>query len=115
MDFNFLAAANGITTKYLNQNSVINSVVTNSALDNETKNKFGKEFSDAYDSLTATKMLSANLRQSYETLHEVDFREHASRLGYNIDNRIIDMLHLQLSDEMNQRITTALDYAINEL
>ena len=56
MDFNFLAAANGITSKYLNQlpaNSMsVDSLVPNS----DIKGKFGEEFDQAYDSMQATKL-----------------------------------------------------------
>ena len=51
-------------------------------LDENVKQSFGKEFEDAYNSLTATKMLSANLRESYAATHQQDdFKEHAMRLS----------------------------------
>ncbi len=115
MDFSFLAAANGITSTYLNQNSVTNSVSELNGLDDEAKKKFGAEFAEAYDSMMAAKALNANMRQSYENVHQDDFKVHADRLGYSIDNRVIDMLHLQLSDDMNARVNTAMNNAMNNL
>lgn len=114
MDFNFLAAANGITSTYLNQN-ITNSVSELNGLDEETKKKFGAEFSEAYDSMVATKALNASMRQSYQHTHQDDFRVHADRLGYSIDNRVIDMLHLQLSDDMNEKVNTAMNNAMQNL
>lgn len=115
MDFSFLAAANGITSTYLNQNSVASSVSELNGLDEETRKKFGAEFAEAYDSMLATKALNASMRQSYNNTHQDDFRIHADRLGYSIDNRVIDMLHLQLSDDMNSKINDAMNNAMNNL
>lgn len=115
MDFSFLAAANGITSTYLNQNSVSSSVSELNGLDEETRKKFGAEFAEAYDHMVAAKALNASMRQSYENTHQNDFRVHANRLGYSIDNRVIDMLHLQLSDDMNARVNTAMNNAMQNL
>ena len=111
MDFNFLATANGITSKYLNQNAASQSVKELNGLDEETKRKFGEAFEQAYDSMVATKALSDNMKNSYEAAHEDDFRFHASRLGYSIDNRVIDMLNIKLSDEMTARVHSAISSA----
>ncbi len=112
MDFSFLAAANGITSTYLNQNSVTNSISDLNGLDEETRKKFGAEFAEEYDSMVAAKALNASMRQSYENTHQDDFRVHANRLGYSIDNRVIDMLHLQLTDDMNARVNDAMNNAM---
>jgi hypothetical protein len=112
MDFQFLAAANGITNTYFNNNNAVSAA---GALDEEAKKKFGAEFADAYDSMVATKALNDSMRQSYEATHRDDFREHASRLGYSIDNRVIDMLHVQLSDDMNAKVSSAINNAIENL
>ena len=115
MDFNFLAAANGITSKYLNQ-SPANSMSVDSLVPNsDIKGKFGEEFDQAYDSMQATKLLNENMRQSYSTLHQDDFRYHADRLGYSIDNRVIDMLHLELTFKMNSQVNDAMNNAIQTL
>ena len=114
MDINFLAAANGITNTYFNHEAT-SKVAAAAGLDDETKKSFEKEFEQAYDSLTATKMLSANLRESYEVSHQDDFRTHASRLGYSIDNRVIDMLNVKLTDDMNEKVNTAMNNALNNL
>ncbi len=114
MDFSFLAAANGITSTYLNQN-VTPSVSELNGLDEETRKKFGAEFAEAYDSMVAAKALNANMRQSYSNKHQDDFKVHADRLGYSIDNRVIDMLHLQLSDDMNSKINDAMNNAMNNM
>ena len=113
MDFQFLAAANSITNTYLNQSA--SSAISVASLDEETKKKFGEEFAQAYDSLTATKALGENMRASYENTHKDDFREHASRLGYSIDNRVVDMLNVKLSDEMSAKVNSALNNAIENL
>ncbi len=114
MDIKFLAAANGITNAYFNQEAT-SKVAASAGLDDETKKSFGKEFEQAYDSLTATKMLSANLRESYEAMHQDDYKEHASRLGYSIDNRVIDMLNVKLTDDMNSQVHSAINNALNNL
>ncbi len=109
MDFNFLAAANGITSKYLNNDLSLHSANGSAGLDESAKKQFGEEFEKAYDSMTATRALNASMRQSYEATHRDDFKAHADRLGYSIDNRVIEMLHLQLSDEMNAKVNTAIN------
>ncbi len=111
MDFNFLATANGITSKYLNQNVASQSVKELTALDEETKKKFGEAFEQAYDSMVATKALGESMKSSYEAAHQDDFRFHANRLGYSIDNRVIDMLNVQLSDEMSAKVQNAINNA----
>ena len=115
MDLGFLASANSITSKYLSQNVTEKSVSQINNLDEETKSKFGEAFEAAYDSLTATKALSENMRSSYENTHQDSLREHATRLGYSIDNRVIDMLHLKLSDDMNSKVNSAMNVAMDEL
>ena len=109
MDFQFLAAANSITNTYLNQSA--SSAISAASLDEESKKKFGEEFAQAYDSLNATKALGENMRNSYENTH----KEHASRLGYSIDNRVVDMLNVKLSDEMSAKVNSALNNAIENL
>ncbi len=115
MDFGFLASANSITSKYLSQNIAEKSVSQINTLDDDTKRKFGEAFEAAYDSLTATKALSENMRTSYENSHQDSLREHATRLGYSIDNRVIDMLHLQLSDDMTSKVNSAMNSALDDL
>ena len=112
MDFNFLAAANGITSKYLNQEAASRSVKELNGLDEETKRKFGEAFEQAYDSMVATKTLSDSMKSSYDMTHGDDFRFHANRLGYSIDNRVIDMLNIQLSDEMTAKVHNAINSAV---
>ncbi|MCR5404222.1 MAG: hypothetical protein K6E91_10465 [Butyrivibrio sp.] len=114
MDFGFLASANNIKNTYLNQTSQ-GSVKESVLLDEETKKKFGKEFEAAYDSMVATKMLNESMRQSYASAHEDSISEHASRLGYSIDNRVIDMLHQEISDDMNSKVNAAMGYAIDNM
>ena len=114
MDFNFLAAANGITSKYLNQIPTHNNAISSLA-GNDMKGKFGEDFDNAYDSLQATKMLNENMCQSYSSAHQDDFKYHADRLGYSIDNRVIDMLHLELTFKMDSQINTAMNNAIQAL
>jgi hypothetical protein len=115
MDFGFLASANSITNKYLNQLSSEKALSQVQSLDDDTKKKFGKEFEEAYDSMMATRALNENMRSSYEFTHQDSLKDHATRLGYSIDNRVIDMLHIQLSDEMNQKVSSAMNSAIKEL
>lgn len=115
MDLNFLASANSITNKYLSQNITGQIPADNLKLDDDTRKKFGEEFEKAYDSLNATKILSANMRQSYEAAHEDSFKEHAARLSYSIDNRLIDMLHIQLQDDMTAKVNEAMDAAAQNL
>ncbi|MBQ4219904.1 MAG: hypothetical protein II666_10175 [Butyrivibrio sp.] len=108
MDFNFLASVDSITNKYLNQTAI-------SSLSEEDKKKFGADFAEVYESMTSMKLLSANLRTSYENTHSDDLNEHASRLGYSIDNRVINMLHVQISDDMNTKVKSAMDNAAESL
>lgn len=115
MDFNFLASANRITSTYLNQDPIEKAVQSTPTLDDDLKRKFGEAFEEAYDSMIATKAVSNNMRQSYEAAHQDDFRIHASRLGYSIDNRIIEMLNVQLTDDMNARVNTAMNSAIENM
>ena len=115
MDFNFLATANGITSKYFSQEQVAKTASGLSPLDEEAKKKFGEAFSNAYDEMIATKALGENMRNSYENMHQDDFQAHANRLGYSIDNRVIDMLGLQLSDEMNAKVSAAMNSAIDSI
>ena len=115
MDLGFLASANSITSKYLSQNVTEKSVSQINTLDEEQKRKFGEAFEAAYDSLTATKALSENMKSSYENAHQDSLREHATRLGYSIDNRVIDMLHIKLTDDMNSKVNAAMNNAIDEL
>ena len=115
MDLGFLASANSITSKYLSQNIAEKSVSQINNLDEEQKRKFGEAFEAAYDSLTSTKALSETMRSSYQNTHQDSLKEHATRLGYSIDNRVIDMLHLKLSDDMNSKVNSAMNVAMEEL
>ena len=115
MDFGFLASANSITSKYLSQNVAEKSVSQINNIDEDTKRKFGEAFEAAYDSLTSTKALSENMKANYESSHQDSLREHATRLGYSIDNRVIDMLHIKLSDDMNSKVNSAMNVALDEL
>lgn len=115
MDFGFLAAADSITNTYLNQNSASSAVSAIGALDDEIKKKFGEQFAEAYDSMIATKMLSENMRHSYEVTHSDDLKFHANRLGYSIDNRVIDMLHVQISDDMTEKVSSAMNNALEAM
>lgn len=115
MDLGFLASANSITSKYLSQNIAEKSVSQSGSIDEDTKRKFGEAFEAAYDSLTSTKALSETMRFSYENTHQDSLREHAKRLGYSIDNRVIDMLHIKLSDDMNDKVNSAMNVALDEL
>ena len=115
MDFGLLAAANSITNTYLNQNSVTNAVSEIGGLDEDAKKKFGEQFAEAYDSMVATKMLSENMRHSYDMMHQDDLKFHANRLGYSIDNRVIDMLSVQLSDDMNAKVNSAMSNALENI
>lgn len=115
MDFNFLSAANSITNKYFGQEQALKGASGVDSLSEEAKKKFGEEFGQAYDSMMASRMVNSTMRQSYEMTHQDDFRTHANRLGYSIDNRVIDMLGLQLSDEMNEKVNAAMNNAMNSL
>ncbi|SEG42432.1 hypothetical protein SAMN02910276_02892 [Butyrivibrio sp. Su6] len=115
MDFNFLAAANGITSKYLNQLSPSSASVSALTAGEDAKGKFGEEFDKAYDSLQATRALDATMRQSYASSHKDDFKQAADRLGYSIDNRVIDMLHLEITSKMDAQVNEAMNNAIDNL
>lgn len=114
MTSGFLTSANNIADAYLKQTAT-DSIAATASLDEATKKKFGKEFEEAYDSLVATRMLNESLRQSYEASQNTSVDEHASRLGFSIDNRVIDMLHLQLTDYMNNKVNTAIENALNSI
>ncbi len=115
MDFNFLAAANGIANKYLNQLPDHNATSGIHNLDENAMSRFGEDVDKAYDSLQATKVLNASMRQSYDASHKDDLFYHAERLGFSIDNRIIDMLHLELTSRMDAQVNSAMNNAIKNL
>jgi hypothetical protein len=91
------------------------SVTSSPAIDDELKRKFGEAFEEAYDSMIATKAVNNSMRQSYEAAHQDDFRMHASRLGYSIDNRVIEMLNVQLTDDMDSRVSFAMNSAMESI
>ena len=64
MDFGFLASANSITNKYLNQLSSEKALSQVQSLDDETKKKFGKEFEEAYDSMMGVEFYSNGASRS---------------------------------------------------
>ena len=114
MDFNFLASANRITSTYLTQEAVNKSPAI-SSLDDETKKQFGEAFEEAYDSLMATKAVKESMHGNSLLQPKNDLSEHASRLGYSIDNRVIDMLHLKLSEDMNTKVNSAISSTIDNI
>ncbi len=114
MDFSFLASANSITKQLLTQSTLDRISADSKVLDDSARRKFGEEFEQAYDSMMATKAVSGNMKQSYEAAHQDDFREHASRLSYSINNHVIDMLSLKLSDDMNNQINIAMENATKD-
>jgi hypothetical protein len=114
MDFNFLASANRITSTYLSQEAV-NKAPSVPVLDEETKKQFGEAFEEAYDSLMATKAVKETMSGNSFLQSQNDLREHASRLGYSIDNRVIDMLHIKLSDDMNAKVNSAINSTLNSV
>ncbi len=115
MDFGFLASAKSITDKYLDQNPINKPNINDAALSEEARAKFGAAFDEAYESMTAMKTLSENMRQSYDNTHNDDLKEHINRLGYSIDNRVIDMLNVKLSDDMNEKVNNAMENAIKNI
>ena len=114
MDFNFLASANRITSTYLTQEAVSKSPAI-SSLDEETKKQFGEAFEEAYDSLMATRAVKEAMHSGSSLKSQNDLNEHASRLGYSIDNRVIDMLHLKLSDDMNAKVNSAINSTMDNV
>ena len=55
------------------------------------------------------------MRHSYEVTHSDDLKFHANRLGYSIDNRVIDMLHVQISDDMTEKVSSAMNNALEAM
>ncbi|RKM53971.1 hypothetical protein D6853_14570 [Butyrivibrio sp. X503] len=111
MDYNFLSSVDRITSAYLKDNLSSN----NNLLDDETKAKFGSDFTEVYDSLQTMKMLNSAMHPGNSVSGKDSLREHASRLGYSIDNRVIDMLRITISDEMNLKVNSAVHSAASEL
>ena len=111
MDYNFLSSVDRITSTYLNNDPLS----TSSDLGDDIKTKFGPEFAEVYDSLQAMKMLNSSVHHENAISRKDSLREHASRLGYSIDNRVIDMLRISISDEMNVKVNNAVHSAANEL
>ncbi|MCR5403977.1 MAG: hypothetical protein K6E91_09215 [Butyrivibrio sp.] len=101
MDFGFLASANSITSKYFEQTAAGRSSVVNN-IDDETKKQFVKEIENAYDTIKATKALDENSGEGSLKQQSDPLREHVMRLGYSIDNRVIDMLNIQFPDDMDK-------------
>jgi hypothetical protein len=113
MDFGFLATANSITGKYFEQTAAGRSSVT--AINEDAKKQFEKEIENAQKSMEATKALDENMLQNHKASHNDPIKEHAARLGFSIDNRVIDMLNVQLSDDMHSRIRFAMNNAMEDL
>ena len=111
INYDFLSSVDRITSSYLNNNLSANS----GDLDADIKQQFGAKFEEAYDSLQAMKMLNSTMHNDYSYPNKDSLREHASRLGYSIDNRVIDMLRLSVSDEMNLKVSSAIHNAANSL
>ncbi len=113
MDFGFLATANSITGKYFEQTAAGRSSVT--PINEEARKQFGKEIENAQKSMEATKALDEDMHQNFAASHNDPVKEHAARLGFSIDNRVIDMLNVQLSDDMHSRIRFAMNNAMEDL
>ncbi|RKM56089.1 MULTISPECIES: hypothetical protein [unclassified Butyrivibrio] len=111
MDYNFLSSVDRITSTYLNNDPLSKA----SDLGDDIKAKLGPEFTEVYDSLKAIKMLNSTVHQDNSISQKDSLREHASRLGYSIDNRVIDMLRISISDEMNIKVNDAVQSAANAL
>lgn len=114
MDYNFLSSVDRITSTYLNAKPM-SDIADNLGSGDELKKQFGEKFAEAYDSLQAMKMLNATVHQENALTQKDSLREHASRLGYSIDNRVIDMLRISISDDMNLKVNNAMHSAANSL
>ena len=111
MDFGFLATANSITGKYFEQTAAGRSSV--SELNKDAQRQFSRELEEA--NKPAVNQVAANdpINREHSAFREDPIKEHAARLGFSIDNRVIDMLNVQLSDDMNRRISFAMNNAMD--
>ena len=114
MDYNFLSSVARITNTYLTEKPM-SEISEKLNSDEELKKQFGEKFAEAYDSLQAMKMLNSAVHQENAFSQKDSLHEHASRLGYSIDNRVIDMLRISISDEMNLKVSNAMHNAANSL
>jgi hypothetical protein len=111
MDFGFLATANSITGKYFEQTAAGRSSVTE--INKDAERQFSRELEVANKPAVNAVSENDNMHKDYSPFHEDPIKEHAARLGFSIDNRVIDMLNVQLSDDMNRRISFAMNNAMD--
>ena len=110
MDFGFLASANSITGKYFEQTAAGRSSVAE--INKDAERQFSRDLEQANKPAVNDASENDGARQNYSPFHEDPIKEHAARLGFSIDNRVIDMLNVQLSDDMNNRINFAMNNAM---
>lgn len=115
MSFDFSTSMNKITDLYLERESVTGRVKQDQ-VGEEAKKQFGDAFSKAYDSMQAMRALDDTMRTSYEMNHKDDLQEKASAMSFSKGaNRILDMLNTQISDDMQEKVNSAMSNALKSL
>lgn len=111
MSFDFSSSINKMTDLYLDNTGLTGKKPTLKADDMEA---FGKEFSEVYDSLQAMRTLDETMRWSYDMNHKDDnkrenFDPHSALTFSKGSNRIMDMLTEQISSEMDDKVSKAME------
>ncbi len=112
MDFGFLATANSITGTYFNQTAAGRSSVEE--IDQNAQKQFSDQLNRANDAVESVKEINVS-HKDYASSHTDPLSEHAARLGFSIDNRVFDMLGVQIPESMNSLIKSAMDNAMGNL
>ncbi len=119
MSYDFTSSMNRLTDLYLDTNIYSKNINSNLSLKEEATDKFGSQFSEAYDSLQAMRTLDGVMRSKYETDHKEDsssLSEKSSAMTFSKgSSRILDMLSESISESMNEKVNTAMSSALRDL
>jgi hypothetical protein len=112
MDLGFLATANSITGTYFDHTAAGRSSV--SEVNAEAASQFSKSLENTGNTVQAEKTTENDISQN-QPAKVNPLSEHAARLGFSIDNRVYDMLDIQISESMNSMINSAMNNAMDNL
>ena len=114
MDLGFLATANNITGTYFDHTAAGRSSV--SELNSDASSQFSNSLESKHKAAQVQEASSDNVRQDFVSNTNINpLSEHAARLGFSIDNRVFDMLGLQVTDSMNSMIQSAMNNAMDDM
>ncbi len=114
MDLGFLATANSITGTYFDHTAAGRSSV--SELNSDASSQFSNSLENTQKAAQVQEAPDDNVRQDFAShTNNNPLSEHAARLGFSIDNRVFDMLGLQVTDSMNSMIKSAMNNAMEDM